>query len=158
MAKIFVRSRYNYDMGEVSKDTGLSMVDPSTGELDVGRTQQEFAEETDINEIVRRFGLTGQLPDSPRLPQYGDFTDVTDFSSAMLAVRKAEEGFMELPAELRARFANDPQRLMEFLADEANRDEAVKLGLVNAEVKPPRDVVTAVDELAGKLLPPKPVS
>lgn len=140
---------------EASVETGLSMsrVDPETGEIieDKGYTQQEFAKDCDINEIVRRFGLTGQLPDQLRLPEYGDFAGVGDFATAMQAVRNAEEGFMELPAELRARFANDPQRLMEFLADAGNRDEAVKLGLVNPKVDPRRDVVTAIDEMAAKL-------
>lgn len=143
----------NFDQESV--DTSLSMVNPDTGEYDAGWTQQEFAADADINEIVRRFGLTGQLPDNVRVPQYGDFTGITDFESAMRAVRKAEEDFMELPAELRLRFNNDPQRLMEFLDNDANRDEAVKLGLVSAPANVPRDAVKAIDDLAAKLVVPK---
>lgn len=142
------------DFEPESLATGLSMwnVDPETGEMveDKGMTQQEFLFDTDINEIVRRFGLTGKLPDDLRVPLSGDFTGIEDYHSAILAVRKAEEGFMEMPAELRARFNNDPQILMDFLADGTNRDEAVKLGLVQALVPPERSAVTAIDELAAK--------
>lgn len=126
---MFVRSGmpFNYDVQAVSKETGLDCSD------DVGLTQQEFKEESDINEIVRRFGLTGQLPDNVRVPVSGDFTGVTDFHSAMESVRHANEDFMMLPGELRARFNNDPQRLMEFVADGRNFDEAKKLGLLKAD-------------------------
>lgn len=137
MKEIFVRSALNYDFDEASKESALSMVDPETGELDKGFTQQEFKEECDINEIVRRFGLTGQLPENVRVPVSGDFTGITDYASAMLAVRSAEESFMELPASLRARFENDPQRLMEFVADDKNYDEAKKLGLLKEVVAAP---------------------
>lgn len=131
----FVRSAYNYDRDTVSVNCGS---------LPGGRslTQQEFKEEADINTIVRRFGLTGKLPDSPRLPVSGDFTGVGDYQSALNAVLEAEAQFMALPAQLRARFENDPQRLMTFMADDRNRDEAVKLGLVKAP-PPPQEPAAA---------------
>jgi len=118
---------------------------------DEGKTQQQFKEECDINTIVRRFGLTGKLPDNVRVPVSGDFTGVTDFQTAMNSVRRATEDFMALPADLRKRFGNDPQLLMEFMADPNNREDAVKLGLVNKPVEVPRDAVKAIDELAAKL-------
>ena len=40
---------------------------------------------------------------------------------------------MALPSRVRRRFDNDPAELMEFLADEANREEAVMLGLIEKE-------------------------
>lgn len=138
-----VRSAYD-SFDAMSLETGLECKDESLA-------QQHFKEECDINEIVRRFGLTGEMPENVRLPVSGDFTGIVDFQTALNAVVEAQESFMALPAEVRARFANDPQRLMEFLADEKNRDEAVKLKLVNPKAEPVRDVVTAVDELAAKL-------
>lgn len=143
--KVFVRSPFNYDRNEVAIDTGVSCPPAE------GKTQQQFRDEVDINTLVRRFGLTGSLPVNPRPPMVGDFADITDFQSAMNAVRNAEAGFMEFPADLRARFMNDPQRMLMFLADPANRDEAVKLGLVSKPAEVTRDVVQAVDELAAKL-------
>lgn len=128
LRKIELRSAFNYDPDAVSEETGL-VCDPEEG-----RTQQSFAEECDINTIVRRFGLTGEMPQNLRMPVSGDFTGVTDFQTAMNAVRQAQEAFMELPGEMRARFDNDPQKLISFLEHDGNREEAVKLGLVN---KPP---------------------
>lgn len=121
---LFVRTAYNYDTDAVSLETGLSCLDPSM-------TKQEFAAETDINNIVRNFGLTGQLPDNFRTPSYGDFSEVTDYHTALNAVRASEEAFLSLPAALRERFANDPQHLLEFVSDSNNRPEAEKLGLIN---------------------------
>lgn len=141
----------NYDPDGVSEVTGLHF----DLEEEPSFTQQQFKEETDINEIVRRFGLTGQLPENYKAPVSGDFTNISSFEEAMTAVAQAQQQFMELPANLRERFNNDPQRLMTFLDDDTNRDEATKLGLV---VKPPektRDMIQAVDDLAKVLTTPK---
>lgn len=138
---------FNYDQEEVSEETGYMPIDGKFENL----TQQQFAEEVDINTIVKRFGLTGQLPENPRVPRFGDFTDITDFQTAVNAVREAEASFMALPAEVRSRFANDPQMLMEFLDDPRNREEAGKLGLLQKPPEVTRDAVTAIDELAAKI-------
>lgn len=126
MKTVFLRTGHNYDRDAVSAEvvecSGLSPT----------MAQQQFAEECDINTIVRRFGLTGELPDEYAVPVSGDFTDVVDFQTAMQAVRTANESFMRMPGELRARFNNDPQRLMDFVEDGRNLDEARKLGLALA--------------------------
>lgn len=99
---------------------------------------QSAEEECNINTIVRRFGITGELPNNLRMPQSGDFTNVPDFHTAMNLVRQAQEEFVRVPAEIRARFNNDPARFMAFVEDDANYDEALRLGLVNARpVVPP---------------------
>lgn len=150
MSKVgmFLRAPWNYDVDGASDDAGLSF----DGEESL--THQSFKEECDINTIVRRFGLTGELPENLRMPVSGDFTGVTDFHTAMIVVRQAQEEFLRVPAHIRARFANDPGEMMAFLEDERNRDEAVRLGLVNPVPEKTRDVVQAVDELAAKLSPP----
>ena len=119
----FLRTPYNYDVDKVSDETGLACPDPSLA-------QQNFKDETDINYIVRQFGLTGELPGQTISPQYGDFTGVLDYHSAVNAVLAAQDEFMELPAQMRARFDNDPAKLIDFLGNEQNREEAIKLGLV----------------------------
>lgn len=150
MKTVFIRSAYNYDADVVSSETGLAI------DLEEGVTQQSFKDECDINEIVRRFGLSGEIPGDFRAPVSGDFSGVSDFHTAMNAVRDAQERFMMMPAELRARFNHDPGRLMAFLDDRGNYDEAVKLGLVQLPPEKTRDAVTAIDDLA-KVLTPKPV-
>nr|WAE43555.1 MAG: internal scaffolding protein [Microviridae sp.] len=122
----FFRSPYNYDTASVSQDTGLAC-------LDVTMAVQSAADECDINTIVRRFGLSGQLPSGLNAPQYGDFLGVSDFHSAVNAVMAAEDSFLQLPAEVRSRFQNDPGQFVDFCSDDANRAEAEKLGLVFAK-------------------------
>ena len=122
----FLRTPYNYDGDKVSDETGLSCPEPTLA-------QQNFKDECDINHIVRQFGLTGELPGKPLSPQYGDFSGVLDYHSAVNAVLAAQDDFMELPAQMRSRFNNDPAQLIDFLSNEENREEATKLGLVAAK-------------------------
>lgn len=137
MTKVFVRNPYNYDMALVSQETGLECKDPSLA-------QQHMRDECDINVIVERFGVTGELPAAPLEPTYGDFTGVSDYHSALNAIRASDEAFMALPAKLRAKFDHDPNALLEFLQNETNRDEAIELGLIDGEpvVQP---IVSAVE-------------
>ncbi|AXH74318.1 MAG: internal scaffolding protein [Microviridae sp.] len=132
---VFVRSANNYDMDAVSRETGLLCDDESLA-------VQSGKEEADINTIVRRFGLTGELPGDLKMPQSGDFTNVPDFHGAMNLIASTQAEFLRVPAEIRARFNNDPQRLMSFLDDDGNRVEAEKLGFLKpkVDVAPPLEV------------------
>ena len=123
----FVRSPYNYDPDVVSLETGLKCEDPS-------RTSQAFVQESDINWIVENFTRSPDaLASNTRTPQFGDFTDLpTDYHSALNQVRNADAMFMGLPANVRSRFGNDPGKLLEFLSDDSNREEAISLGFVAA--------------------------
>lgn len=128
----FLRTAYNYDMNEAGDESGIDcLFDRETGETTPSKTQQQFAEECDINTIVRRFNLTGQLPTGVRMPTFGDFENVPTYQEAMNAIRAADEAFMEMPAEVRARFSNDPARFVDFCSDPANKAEAERLGLVD---------------------------
>lgn len=97
------------------------------------RTQQHFKDECDINTILERFNVTGQLPVAGLSPEYGDFSGITDYQSALNAVMAAQDSFLELPAKVRARFDNDPALFVEFASDEANRDELKAMGLLRKE-------------------------
>nr|QJB19291.1 MAG: internal scaffolding protein [Microvirus sp.] len=130
MSKVFLRTEFNYDMDAVSRETGLCCDDDSLA-------VQSARDETDINTIVRRFGLTGELPGDLNMPQSGDYTGIGDFHSAMNLVVKAQEEFMRVPAEIRARFVNDPQRFSDFFNDPDNQDEAIRLGLATRREVPP---------------------
>lgn len=142
----FIRSPYNYDRAEASRACATSF------EGTVSLTVQEHAEDADINVIVKRFGITGVMPQNHRVPEYGDYTGVNDYRSAIEAVRAADEHFMAMPAEVRARFENDPQRFMDFCAVPDNLNEMRKLGLAVPEKVADttlRDVVDAVGKLGG---------
>ena len=120
---MFLRSQFNYDTNAASDESGLMCSDPSLA-------QQSFREECDINTIVKRFNLTGELPSGVSAPLYGDFCEVTDYHSALNVVKAADAAFLSLPAEVRARFGNDPGLFVDFISDEKNRAEAEQLGLV----------------------------
>lgn len=117
----FVRTPYNYDADDVSRETGLECGEES-------KTQQQFRDECDINTIVRNFGVTGELPQGVRLPVMADFEDALDYQSAMNVLLEAEKGFMAFPAEIRARFQNDPGRFIAFAEDPANLKQMQEWG------------------------------
>lgn len=129
MSKIvapFVRSPYNYDAAKVSDETGLKCEDPSLA-------SQALAQECDINFIVEQFIRSPEemLAGHRIQPQYGDFSELpTNYHEALNLVRDAESRFNSLPARVRTRFDNDPQKLLNFVADDKNYDEAVQLGLI----------------------------
>lgn len=123
MVKRVIRSAYSYDP-EVNSDASAFSDDTES------KAQQSFKDECDINTIVRRFGLTGELPSNVRVPQYADFEETFDFMSSMNVIREAEEAFMAMPANVRDRFGNDPVRFVDFFNDPDNRPEAEKLGIV----------------------------
>ena len=120
---MFIRNPYNYDTNLASEESALYCEDPS-------RTKQSFKEECDINTILKRFNITGQVPVGPLQPQYGDFSGVIDYQTALNAVIAAQDSFNALPATLRNRFANDPAAFVDFCSDESNRQEMIRLGLV----------------------------
>lgn len=135
---VFLRTPYNYDMMSVSNETGLLCED-------VSKTKQSFAEESDINTIVMRFGLTGKLPENVRVPQYGDFIEAGTYQESLNFVIAAEESFMKMPAHVRARFHNDPGAFLEFVGNSENRAEAEKLGVVVPKAPPETPVDKAGD-------------
>ncbi|WNK13346.1 MAG: internal scaffolding protein [Microvirus sp.] len=134
----FTRNAFNYDTDLATRESSLVCLDPTL-------TQQQFADDADINTIVRRFGLTGQLPTAGAMPTYGDFSDVVDYHTAVNSIRSATEAFMALPGHVRLEFGNDPQRFVEFCSDPANATKARILGLspdtplpdINRPVNPP---------------------
>lgn len=115
---------------------------PPAGEKEypgTGRTQQHMKDECDINLILKRFEKTGQLQHvNGEPPRYGDFTNVTDYQTAVQRVAEADREFLELPAHIRSRFHNSPGELLDFLSNDSNLAEAVELGFIEVpEVESP---------------------
>lgn len=115
-------------------------VDPGVNcSKDEPLTEQHHKDDCDINAIVQRYAQTGETPDSVKRSQpfYGDFTDVPDLLEAKVRLQRTDEAFNALGAEVRRRFDNKVEKLISFLAEEKNLDEAIKLGLVVP--KPPKE-------------------
>lgn len=134
---VFFRSGFNYDVEAASNESALKCDDESL-------TIQSAKDEADINTIVRRFGLTGELPGDVQMPQSGDFTNAVDFHACMNLVREAQDEFLRVPADIRARFLNDPARFMAFVEDDANRLEAERMGLLKPPVGVPEPLLVRV--------------
>lgn len=92
-------------------------------------TVQYFKEECDIHNILAKYSDQGVLFQHRGTPQYGDFTDIQTYQDALNAVLEANEGFLELPSDIRKYFNNDPKEFVEFCSNEKNLDEMRRLGL-----------------------------
>jgi len=100
--------------------------------------QQQFKDECDINNIMKKYSTTGQFTHlTSKTGIYADFSQITDYQDMLHTVQYAQDAFASLPADVRLRFSNDPGKLLEFIQDSKNYDEGVKLGLVNPKIQPP---------------------
>lgn len=75
-------------------------------------TRQEWKHEADINTIVNRFGLTGQI--ALRQPVFGERDFDLDLHTGYLAQAEAQRGFLSLPRALRAKYRN-PRGLLDAI-------------------------------------------
>lgn len=141
-----LRSAYDYYQHKLAKDTdefGTHITEESLA-------QASDATETDINVIVERFSKTGQLPVINLTPLTGDFSNVVDFRDAQEKLKEANEAFAQVPAKLRARFDNDPQKFIDYVLDPENNDELVKLGLKDKPKAPPPEPPNPKDHKNGE--------
>lgn len=108
---------------EYSEESALFCKDPSLAVQSEGPT-------SDINYIVKQFGLTGELPMNRRIPLDPDvFHDAIDYRECLDIVNQAEASFGSLPADIRNKFDNDPIRFVEFALDEDNLPQLREWGL-----------------------------
>lgn len=110
------------------------------------KTDPSFADDSDINELVRRFVKKGTLYDpatlinkTPAQPTFGDFSNIPDLLDAANQIVHAEEMFNQLPAMIREFFDHNALNLLHFV-DLAKKDEklyakGVELGLLRAKDK-----------------------
>lgn len=116
-------------------------------------TQQQFKNECDINYIVNRYLQTGFV--NPMLvkngkPVFGDVSTIQGYKESLDQIQEADQMFMQLPAKIKDRFQHDPLKLLAFVADNSNYDEAVKLGLVEPSAHLPLDVNVPTDTKQGE--------
>lgn len=95
-----IRSQADDDQDIWSANTGIDCSDAE----DMAR--QEFKEETDINNILRRFGLNGFLNNDGR---YTDTDYTIDLQSALTTISDARQTFEDLPANIREKYPTMPK-------------------------------------------------
>lgn len=120
MSDLVIRSAYDPRVRAGKSDFGPS------------RTKQADKDQADINRLVSRWMKSGTMPNyfNEANGQFLDVADVPDFRTAWDTVIQAQNLFGSLPSTVRERFGNDPANLFAFLNDASNREEAVKLGLL----------------------------
>lgn len=105
--------------------------------IDLGgesRTKQSFADESNINAIMRKYEKTGVLEHlNKHQGNYGDFADLPTYQEALNQISEAQEMFAEIPATIRLQFENDPGKFLAFVQDPANVDQMVEMGLAIPE-------------------------
>lgn len=109
-------------------------------------TNQQFKDDADPNNLMKKYSMN-QLPNVQGL--YMDNTNLPDLPTALATLNHANETFMALPAKVRERFANDPQKMIEFLSDKENEAEGLKLGLLRKKevpVDPNKPLIDAINE------------
>lgn len=112
-------------------------------------TQQHMAQEADIRHIIKKHDRTGIISHVARgVAQYGDYSQVNEYREALDIVRNASNSFMELPADIRKQFNNDPGEFFEFATDPANSEKMVELGLKAAPPSPEPQLVDVAKEMA----------
>ena len=119
------------------------------------RTVQSDREGTDLKILLEKYVETGEIP-TVQLPGGepldGDFTGLPDFQEMQNMLIDIQEQFDALPSKVREKFANDPIAMVQFLQDENNIEEAVKLGLMERrepDVKKPVEVVVVNRDDSG---------
>lgn len=98
----------------------------------VSAADQSAAQETDINVIVAKMGITGTVPGAPLEPMYGDWTQFpTDLREFIETARTIDSLKEKLPEQLKGKtteeiIAMTPEALAELLkpADPPAQPEA----------------------------------
>jgi len=129
------RANYSYPNDGLDVQAVISSL-PEAERASELRTQQSFAAECDINNILARAQRDGFIEHVARnKAQYLDLADMPTYQEAMNVVAQANQAFDLLPAKVRLRFQNDPAQFLEFVDDPKNFEEARLLGLL-AEPEP----------------------
>jgi len=99
----------------------------------VGKTQQQFKDECDINTIMARYQQTGLIESfNQKQPRYIDCSGA-DYQEAMQVVAAANSMFQDLPSQIRNRFDNDPAQFLEFAQNPENLPEMAEMGLARPD-------------------------
>lgn len=134
-------------MEKIKKESPASAERPGRFRQDfsgVSRTKQSFKNECDVNRIVARFADTGILTHTnSRNPQYG-FASAQSFTEAAYLVAEARDNFMQLPANIRSAFNNDPAEFLDAASDPERQQELADLGLIE-----PLPLPIPTDEVAS---------
>jgi len=109
---MFIRTPYNYDANEASIVTGVECVEPTLA-------RQEFKNDSDLNTMIRRFGV--EVAQAPNWREF-DATVIPDnFMDLQRVLQEGVEAFNSLPSDIRAQHENNPEKFLNWVKDEQTR-------------------------------------
>ena len=135
---MMLRTPYNYDRDEVSKNTALVCEDETLA-------QQNFKDETDLNNMIRKYGV---LPVNEVNWKEFDATVIPkDYQALQNMLLEADQAFMQLPAQVRKAVDNDPIKLLAMVeAEQAEiRKQEKEAAKVAAELKSSVEALASAD-------------
>lgn len=128
-------------------------------------TEQNHAQEVDINALVARYNRTGVLGTATQVREmfFGDFSEIGTRFDAEMDIARAKQSFLALPSSVRAEFSQDPRVFLAEVdklgSDPGVLEKFVRLGICHkpapkvGSVEHPADVSAAqkaVGELAAE--------
>lgn len=130
----------------------------------VQQAEQSHAARVSTESIIRRYlgGDPSLLAQAPQA-QFYDHTREPTRSDMLNAVADARTKYERLPAAIKRRFASY-QQMMQYLSNPANREDAIKIGLIDKPVEPDvdhntellteiRDALKLDEQGGGKVVP-----
>lgn len=89
----------------------------------VSLTKTSFAEELDVNNVIKKYNKTGILQKAHDFEGvYGEFHSY-DLREAIEMVNKAQDLFLEIPSDVRRKFNNDPGAFIDFATNPDNLEQ-----------------------------------
>lgn len=102
-------------------------------------TEQAHKKICDVNNIIKKYDKTGVIQHVTKFEaKFGDVTGI-EFRAMHDKIISAQQSFDSLPSSIRKRFGNDAGRLIAFMDNPDNREEAIKLGLISSDTPPEID-------------------
>lgn len=96
------------------------------------RTKQYFKDECNIDNILAQYDRTGLINHVNEYQgNYEDVSNFQDYHTSMNQVLETNKLFMTLPSKMRLKFNNDPGSFVEFVSNPENKEEMIKMGLIN---------------------------
>lgn len=108
-----------------------------TGNFDKTLTEQNHKERVQIQNILHRFTKTGMLTHVNSLQgTYEDFPTALDFQTMQNIIANAKSMFESIPAQIRAKFKNDPAVFLEAVHDPSMRENLLEMGFSEDHLPP----------------------
>lgn len=104
-----------------------------------------FKHECNINSIMAKAIKGLHVPINPKSPLFGDVSNMGTFHEMNQRIQEIQNEFLHtVPAEIRLKFGNDSGRFADWLQKPENREEAIRLGLIEDAGKAAEKRVEAI--------------